>query len=407
MKNVIVGQSGGPSSVINSSLAGVYCRAKAMGADKVYGMRNGIQGFLEERLVDLDTVLGSNELVKLLRKTPAAFLGSCRFKLPDPEKDTAVFEKIFDLLNKYEIKAFIYIGGNDSMDTIRKLTDYGASIGSEICFVGAPKTIDNDLAETDHTPGFGSAAKFIGAMTKEAIRDEVVYSTNKTIYIMEIMGRNAGWLTAATVLARGNDCPGPDLIYLPEVPFDLDAFKTKVAALLEKKNNLMIAVSEGIHDKDGTYICEYAAADKAVDAFGHKQMGGTATYLTQFCEKEFGCKTRAIEFSTLQRCAAHFASQTDVNEAFQSGDKAVEAALSGRTGLMATLLRANEEPYVCEIGLADVHNISNVERLVPLEWITEDGSQVSDDFIRYCLPLIQGESMPVIENGLPKHLVLQ
>ena len=407
MKNVVVGQSGGPSSVINSSLAGVYCRAKAMGADKVYGMRNGIQGFLEERLVDLDQVLGTNERVQLLRKTPAAYLGSCRFKLPDPEKDASVFERIFELLDKYEIQAFVYIGGNDSMDTIRKLTDYGQSIGSDICFVGAPKTIDNDLAETDHTPGFGSAAKFIGAMTKEAIRDEVVYSTNKTIYIMEIMGRNAGWLTAATALARGKDCPGPDLIYLPEMDFDLEAFRAKVAALLEKKNNLMIAVSEGIHDKSGTYICEYAAADKAVDAFGHKQMGGTAIYLTQYCEQEFGCKTRAIEFSTLQRCAAHFASQTDVNEAFQSGEKAVEAALSGRTGLMATLLRANEEPYVCEIGLADVHYISNVERLVPLEWIIEDGSQVSDEFIRYCQPLIQGESVPVIENGLPKHLVLE
>lgn len=407
MKNVIVGQSGGPSSVINSSLAGVYCRAKAMGADKIYGMRNGIQGFLEERLVDLDTVLGSNELVKLLRKTPAAFLGSCRFKLPDPEKDTSVFEKIFALLNKYEIKAFIYIGGNDSMDTIRKLTDYGQSVGSDICFVGAPKTIDNDLAETDHTPGFGSAAKFIATMTKEAIRDEVVYSTNKTIYIMEIMGRNAGWLTAATALARGEDCPGPDLIYLPEVPFNIEAFRSKVAALLEKKNNLMIAVSEGIHDAGGTFICEYGAADKAVDAFGHKQMGGTAAYLTQYCEREFGCKTRAIEFSTLQRCAAHLASQTDVNEAFQSGDKAVEAALSGRTGLMATLLRANEAPYVCEIGLADVHHISNVERLVPLEWITEEGSQISDDFLRYALPLIQGESEPVMEGGLPKHLVLK
>ena len=406
MKNVVVGQSGGPSSVINSSLAGVYCRAKALGADKVYGMRNGIQGFLQESLVDLDTVLGSNELVKLLRKTPAAFLGSCRFKLPDPEKDPAVFEKIFDLLNKYEIKAFIYIGGNDSMDTIRKLTDYGQAVHSDICFVGAPKTIDNDLAETDHTPGYGSAAKFIAAMTKEAIRDEVVYSTNKTIYIMEIMGRNAGWLTAASALARGTDCEGPDLIYLPEVPFDLTAFRNKVAALLEKKNNLMIAVSEGIHDKDGKYICEYASADKAVDAFGHKQMGGTATYLCSFCEGEFGCKTRAIEFSTLQRCAAHFASQTDVNEAFRSGDKAVEAALSGRTGLMATLLRANEVPYVCEIGLADVHHISNVERLVPVEWITEDGSQIGEEFIRYAMPLIQGESLPVIENGLPKHLVL-
>lgn len=406
MKNVIVGQSGGPSSVINSSLAGVYCRAKAMGADKVYGMRNGIQGFLEDRLVDLDTVLGSNELVKLLRKTPAAFLGSCRFKLPDQEQDSGIYERIFALLNQYEIKAFIYIGGNDSMDTIRKLTDYGRSIGSDICFVGAPKTIDNDLAETDHTPGYGSAAKFIAAMTKEAIRDQVVYSQKKTIYIMEIMGRNAGWLTAATALAKGSDCPGPDLIYLPEVTFDLESFRSKVGALLEEKNNLMIAVSEGIHDKNGTYICEYADMTKEVDAFGHKQMGGTAVFLAEYCEKEFGCKTRPIEFSTLQRCAAHFASQTDVNEAFQSGDKAAEAALSGRTGLMATLLRAHDDPYVCEIGLSDVHQISNVERKVPLEWILEEGSRISEDFIRYALPLIQGESAPVIENGLPKHLVL-
>ncbi len=407
MKNVIVGQSGGPSSVINSSLAGVYCRAKELGADKVYGMRNGIQGFLDERLVDLGEILKSEKEVELLKKTPAAFLGSCRFKLPDAEKKPEVYEKIFALLNKYEIKVFIYIGGNDSMDTIRKLADYGLATGSDICFVGAPKTIDNDLAETDHTPGFGSAAKFIATMTKEAIRDEVVYSTNRTIYVMEIMGRNAGWLTAAAALARGEDHPGPDLIYLPEVPFDMDAFLSKISALLEKKNNIMVAVSEGIHDEKGTFICEYAAADKAVDAFGHKQMGGTATYLCSVCEEKFGCKTRAIELSTLQRCAAHLASQTDVDEAFASGAKAVEAALSGRTALMATLNRAGENPYRCEIGLADVHYISNVERLVPRAWISEDGSDVTEDFIRYARPLIQGESLPVIENGLPKHLVLK
>ena len=407
MKNVIVGQSGGPSSVINSSLAGVYCRAKELGADKVYGMRNGIQGFLDERLVDLGEILKSEKEVELLKKTPAAFLGSCRFKLPDAEKKPEVFEKIFALLNKYEIKVFIYIGGNDSMDTIRKLADYGLATGSEIRFVGAPKTIDNDLAETDHTPGFGSAAKFIAAMTKEAIRDEVVYSTNRTIYVMEIMGRNAGWLTGAAALARGTDNPGPDLIYLPEVPFDMDAFLGKIGALLEKKNNIMVAVSEGIHDDKGTFICEYAAADKAVDAFGHKQMGGTATYLCSVCEEKFGCKTRAIELSTLQRCAAHLASQTDVDEAFASGAKAVEAALSGRTALMATLNRASQDPYRCEIGLADVHYISNVERLVPREWISEDGDDVTEDFVRYALPLIQGESWPVIENGLPKHLVLE
>ena len=407
MKNVIVGQSGGPSSVINSSLAGVYCRAKELGADKVYGMRNGIQGFLDERLVDLGEILKSEKEVELLKKTPAAFLGSCRFKLPDAEKKPEVFEKIFALLNKYEIKVFIYIGGNDSMDTIRKLADYGLATGSEIRFVGAPKTIDNDLAETDHTPGFGSAAKFIAAMTKEAIRDEVVYSTNRTIYVMEIMGRNAGWLTAAAALARGNDNPGPDLIYLPEVPFDMDAFLGKIAGLLAKKNNIMVAVSEGIHDDKGTFICEYAAADKAVDAFGHKQMGGTATYLCSVCEEKFGCKTRAIELSTLQRCAAHLASQTDVDEAFASGAKAVEAGLNGRTALMATLNRASQDPYRCEIGLADVHYISNVERKVPREWITEDGSDVTEDFVHYARPLIQGESWPVMENGLPKHLVLE
>ena len=407
MRNVVVGQSGGPSSVINSSLAGVYCRAKELGADKVYGMRNGIQGFLDERLVDLGEILKSEKEVELLKKTPAAFLGSCRFKLPDAEKKPEVFEKIFALLNKYEIKVFIYIGGNDSMDTIRKLADYGLATGSEIRFVGAPKTIDNDLAETDHTPGFGSAAKFIAAMTKEAIRDEVVYSTNRTIYVMEIMGRNAGWLTAAAALARGNDNPGPDLIYLPEVPFDMNAFFGKIEGLLAKKNNIMVAVSEGIHDDKGTFICEYAAADKAVDAFGHKQMGGTATYLCSVCEEKFGCKTRAIELSTLQRCAAHLASLTDVNEAFASGAKAVEAGLSGRTALMATLNRASQDPYRCEIGLADVHYISNVERLVPREWISEDGSDVTEDFARYALPLIQGESWPVMENGLPKHLVLK
>ena len=406
MKNVIVGQSGGPSPVINSSLAGVYVKAKEMGADIVYGMRHGIEGFLQEKIVDLGTVPTDQAQVELLKKTPAAFLGSCRFKLPDPEKKPEVFEQIFALLNKYEIKAFIYIGGNDSMDTIRKLSDYAVSSGSDIKFVGAPKTIDNDLAETDHTPGFGSAAKFIAAMTKESIRDQVVYQ-NKTVYILEVMGRNAGWLTAATALSRGEDCTGPDLIYLPEVPFDLSKFREKVAQLLEKKNAITVAVSEGIHDAEGTYICEYASADKAVDAFGHKQMGGTASYLTQYCAAEFGCKVRPIEFSTLQRCCAHISSLTDVNEAFASGSKAVEAALSGQNGLMATLVRESGDPYVCTIGLSDVHYISNVERCVPLEWITDDGSGISDEFIKYARPLIMGENPPIMVNGIPYHLVLK
>ena len=407
MLNVVVGQSGGPSSVINSSLAGVYVIAKKRGADKVFGMRNGIEGFLSEKLVDLDDYLKTDVDVEILKKTPAAFLGSCRYKLPDPAKSPEVFEKIFSILKKNEIKAFIYIGGNDSMDTIRKLSDYGASIGSDICFVGAPKTIDNDLAETDHTPGFGSAAKYIAISTKEVLRDELVYSTKKTIYIMEIMGRNAGWLTAAAALSRGSDCTGPDLIYLPEVDFDLESFRNKVAELLKKKNNILVAVSEGIHTADGTFVCELADANKAVDAFGHKQMGGTALFLADYCEREFGAKTRPIELATLQRCAAHIASLTDVSEAFSSGGMAVNAALDGKSGLMATLVREGSHPYACSVGLADVHNISNVERRVPREWINEDGSDVTMDFIHYARPLIIGESDPIMVNGLPYHMVIR
>ena len=407
MANLVVGQSGGPSGVINSSLAGVFVRAKERGFDKIYGMRNGIQGLLFERLVDLKEIIDKSYEVELLKKTPAAFLGSCRFKLPEIDEARGTYERIFEILDKRDIKAFIYIGGNDSMDTIRKLSDYGKMVGSDIRFIGAPKTIDNDLAETDHTPGYGSAAKYIATSIKECILDEIVYSTKKTIYIMEIMGRNAGWLTAAAALSRGEDCDGPDAIYLPEVDFDLEKFRNKVAALLQKKNNVMIAVSEGIHLADGTFVCEMSREDVAVDAFGHKQMGGTAAFLAAYCEKEFGVKTRPIELSTLQRCAAHISSYTDVQEAFSSGAKAVEACCDGRTGLMTTLVREQNEPYVCNVGLCDVHNVSNVERCVPHEWITDDGSNVSDEFIAYARPLILGENLPVMINGLPAHLVLQ
>ena len=408
MGNVVVGQSGGPTSVINASLAGVYKVAKDMGAEKVYGMRNGIQGLLDERFVDMDTVITSQLDLELLKKTPAAFLGSCRFKLPSIESGKDVFEKIFAILKKMDIKAFIYIGGNDSMDTIHKLSDYASMTGSDIKFVGAPKTIDNDLAETDHTPGFGSAAKYIAASTKEVIRDAVVYSTKETITIMEIMGRNAGWLTAASVLSRGEDCEGPDLVYLPEVDFDLEAFREKVAALLKVKKNVLIAVSEGIHTADGTFVCELASVDgKAVDAFGHKQMGGTAAFLADYCTAQFGIKTRPVELSALQRCAAHIASKVDVDEAFASGGVAVKAALEGKNGMMATLQRVEADSYVCQIGLADVHKISNAERCVPREWITEDGSNVTDAFIAYARPLIMGESTPVMVDGLPRHLVLK
>lgn len=407
MANIVVGQSGGPTAVINSSLAGVYVRARELGAEKVYGMRNGIQGFLKEQLVDMDEYLRSEEDIRALKTTPAAFLGSCRYKLPDPEKDPQIFEKIFGLLEKYDIKAFVYIGGNDSMDTIRKLSDYAASVRSDICFVGAPKTVDNDLAETDHTPGYGSAAKYIAATIREVYRDEVVYAGKKTVYIMEIMGRNAGWLTAAAALARDEGCPAPDLIYLPETDFDLESFRIRVEEKLEEKDCLLVAVSEGIHLKDGTYVCEIGAGERGTDAFGHKQMGGTAQVLAAYCEQKFGAKTRALELNVMQRCGAHIASATDVREAFASGGKAAEAALGGQSGLMATLVRTLDTPYACSVALADVHQISNVEKKVPAEWITEEGSNVSAEFVHYAWPLILGESYPVMEAGLPRHMVLK
>ena len=406
MGNIIVGQSGGPSGVINASLAGVYVRAKERGYNKVYGMRNGIQGLLFERVVDLDEILKTQLEVELLKKTPAAFLGSCRFKLPEIDEARGTYERLFEILGKLDISAFVYIGGNDSMDTIRKLSDYGEQVGSDIRFIGAPKTIDNDLAETDHTPGYGSAAKYIATSIKECILDEGVYSTKKTIFIMEIMGRNAGWLTAAAALSKGDDCEGPDAIYLPEVNFDMEQFKSKVSAALLRKNNVMIAVSEGIHLADGTFVCEMNKGNVAVDAFGHKQMGGTAAFLAAYCENEFNIKTRPIELSTLQRCAAHISSLTDVQEAYASGGKAVEAAAAGKTGMMTTLVRDSDKPYVCSVGLADVHYVSNVERCVPLEWITEDGSNVSEEFNFYARPLILGENLPIMINGIPRHLVL-
>ena len=407
MRNVIVGQSGGPTAVINASLAGVYAMAKEKGAGKVYGMRNGIQGLLNESYVVLDETLESKLNLELLKKTPSAYLGSCRYKFPDIEKDRETYVKLFEILDKLEIKAFVYIGGNDSMDTIRKLSDYAAEIGSDIKFVGAPKTIDNDLAQTDHTPGFGSAAKFIAAAMKECIRDEMVYTLRTNIYICEIMGRNAGWLTAASILAKDEDCPGPDLIYLPEVNFDLASFKEKVRALLQKKNSIMIAVSEGIHTSDGVFVCEMGSDGKELDAFGHKQMGGTAAVLADICEKEFNVKTRAIEFNILQRCAAHIASSVDIKEAFESGEVAVAAAMDGKSGYMATLEREENAPYRCSVGLKDIHDIANAERCVPVEWITQDGSYVSDKFIEYAKPLIQGESVPVYIDGVPKHLILK
>ncbi|MBQ5426144.1 MAG: diphosphate--fructose-6-phosphate 1-phosphotransferase, partial [Pseudobutyrivibrio sp.] len=297
--NVIVGQSGGPTAAINSSLAGVIRTAKDRGAGKIYGMLHGIKGLMEEDYIDLSDYIKNDLDVELLKRTPAAYLGSCRFKLPEIHEDMETYEKIFGILNKLEIEALIYIGGNDSMDTIKKLSDYAIITGSNIRFIGCPKTIDNDLALTDHTPGYGSAAKYIGTSVKEIIRDGHCLEYDKgLVTIVEIMGRNAGWLTGASILAKGEDCEGPDLIYLPEVPFDVEKFKERVEKLLKQQHSVVICVSEGIHTKDGKYVCELGSNVEFVDAFNHKQLTGTASYLCNYIGRELGCKTRAIELST-------------------------------------------------------------------------------------------------------------
>lgn len=405
MKNVIVGQSGGPTAVINSSLLGVYKTAKDRGADTVYGMVHGIKGLLDREIVDLSKRFKNDVDMDLLKRTPSSFLGSCRYKLPKIEGNEDTYEKIFAILNELEIYAFFYIGGNDSMDTIKQLTDYGARIKSPIHFIGVPKTIDNDLAKTDHTPGYGSAAKYIAATTKEIIRDGLVYDY-PVVSIIEVMGRNAGWLTAAAALAKGEDCEGVDAIYLPEVVFDLDKFLTKVGDLLAENRSVVIAVSEGVKVADGRYVCELSEHVDYIDAFGHKQLAGTARFLAGEVAKKYGVKTRAIELSSLQRCASHIQSRVDVTEAYNVGGAAVKAAFEGMNGQVITLKRISDDPYMCITEADDVHLIANVEKKVPVEWITEDGTYVTKELVHYIYPLIQAEITPLWVNGLPRHIRL-
>ncbi len=404
-RNVIVGQSGGPTAAINSSLAGVYRTAIDRGAQKVYGMLHGIQGLLEEKYIDLSDHIKTELDVELLKRTPAAFLGSCRFKLPGIHEDKEVYEKIFAILDKLDIEAFIYIGGNDSMDTIKKLSDYAILTGHTTRFIGCPKTIDNDLALTDHTPGYGSAAKYIGTSMKEIIRDGFCLEYPKgLVTIVEIMGRNAGWLTGAAALSKGEDCEGPDLIYLPELPFDIQDFKKRIEALLKEKTSVVVAVSEGIKTEDGKYVCELGNDINFVDAFGHKQLSGTAAYLSSFIAGELGCKTRAIEFSTLQRAGSHLASRVDILEAYQVGGAAVKAADEGDSGQMVVLQRISDDPYQCSTAVKDVHKIANDEKVVPREWVNKEGTYVTEEFITYVEPLIQGDVSPVMVDGIPRHL---
>ena len=404
--NAIVGQSGGPTCVINSSLAGVFSACRRHGVQKVFGMRHGVQGLLKDEVIDLTEALDAPEKLSLLRHTPASYLGSCRYKLPESGQMEAVYQAIFDALRRYDIGYFFYIGGNDSMDTICKLSDYAKRVGSDIRFMGVPKTIDNDLMHTDHTPGYGSAAKYIGVVMKEIIRDATVYGTNY-VTIVEIMGRNAGWLTAAAALARGEDCEGVNMICLPEVPFHVDNFIDKVERMQRESKSVVIAVSEGVKLEDGRYVCELSDDAHFVDAFGHKSLTGTARYLANQVAGKLKTKTRSIELSTLQRCAAHVSSRTDITEAYQVGGAAAKSAFEGHTGEMVALDRISNDPYQCTTHLVDIHKIANFEKKVPLDWVNAYHTDMRPEFLQYARPLIQAELTPVYIDGLPRHIFMK
>lgn len=400
-KNLIVGQSGGPTAAINASLAGVYCGAKYFGFEKVYGMRFGIEGFLNEKIVDLDETLNSELNIELLKRTPSSYLGSCRYKLPKPEAGNEVYQKAFELLEKYSIDVFIYIGGNDSMDTILKMSEYAKIIGSPIKFVGVPKTIDNDLPVTDHTPGYGSAAKYIATCISEVVRDSNVYDL-KSVTFVEIMGRNAGWLTAAAALAKNSFNDGADFILLPEIGLNLKEFINILGNRLNEKNNIVVAVSEGIKDQNGNYISE---DEGNVDAFGHKMLSGTAAYLAKKIKSELGVKTRAVEINTLQRAAAHLQSKTDIDEAFNIGFLGVKAGIEGETGVMMYFDRVNDAPYLSIVRKCDINLVANIEKEIPRGWISEDGFGVNEKFIEYAKPLITGELSNIVCEGIQSHII--
>lgn len=404
--NVMVGQSGGPTSVINASLVGVFKAARDAGVQKVYGMRNGIEGLLQEGYVDLGEHIANDLDIELLKRTPSSFLGSCRFKLPDMRQDESVYQKLFQILDKLDVKYVIYIGGNDSMDTIMKLSAYAMTVKSEIRFMGVPKTIDNDLAETDHTPGYGSAAKYVASAMKEIICDSDVYNM-ESVTIVEVMGRNAGWLTAAAALSKGEDCVGPDMIYLPERTFDSEAFLRRVEETRRRKKTVVVAVSEALRNRNGRYVCEENLSRSPSDAFGHKILTGTALYLADLVGQEIGIKSRGIVFNTLQRCASHLVSRRDMTEAFMAGAEAMRAALKGHTGEMVVFRRVCNEPYHVVMETYDVYKIANAEKVVPDQWITADGTYVTDAFLDYCRPLIIGELEPFMVDGLPRHLFLK
>lgn len=423
IRTILVGQSGGPTAAINASLAGVVRAAHAQGL-RVLGMRNGIQGFLEGKVVDLTEVLeltasepeaseqattnpGEKNL-QLLRKTPSSWLGSCRFKLPElaassePAETSPIYQQIDAQLKKYQVDAVLYIGGNDSMDTTDKLSRYFAQVKSSVRVVGVPKTIDNDLEGTDHTPGFGSAARFVASVTAELTRDGGVYNS-KNVTFIEAMGRDAGWLTAAGALAQDICGTAPDFVLLPEIPLDEHALLSAIEQRLREKNNVIVVVSEGVHHADGSFL--FNAKSVAIDTFGHlAAQSGTAAYLSQLAKDQLGVKSRGIELNTLQRCASHAASKVDLDEAEALGAAGVEAVLQGKTGVMVGVHRISDDPYVTEIRTTPVAKVANKVKLVPREMISEDGFNVTEDALTYLRPLVAGMEEPVSTDGLPRFL---
>lgn len=397
-KNAIVGQSGGPTSVINSSLAGVIDGCiKSVEIDKIYGTVYGIEGVLTENIIDLTEKFKDQDVLKTLRVTPASYLGSCRKRLKDE------YKQIFDVFEKYDIGYFFYIGGNDSMDTVMKLSHYAKENDIPVKIVGVPKTIDNDLEATDHTPGFGSAAKFVATNIKEIAHDADVY--DKTLVtIIETMGRNAGWLTAASALARDGIIDAPHLIYLPEIDFTVDKFIDDIVKLSKVRKNIVVVVSEGISDKNGEYILNLYK-DTGKDAFGHTMLAGVCGILADIVKKRTGFKVKSVEFNILQRCCSHIGSKTDNDEAFEIGVSAVNAALRGETGCMMYYKRISNSPYSCEIKTIDIDITANTVKLFPKEWITKEQNDVTTEFIEYALPLIEGETEITYQNGVPKYIV--
>lgn len=399
--NVVVGQSGGPTVVINSSLYGVIKESfnNTDRIDKVYGMVNGIQGFIEDRYIDIRKEM-SDEEIELLKTTPAAYLGSCRYKLPEEFSDSiypAIFKKFSDLGIGY----FIYIGGNDSMDTVHKLSVYAKKTNSSVRIIGIPKTIDNDLTHTDHSPGYGSAAKYVAATVRDIVMDASVYNA-ESVTIVELMGRHAGWITAASILARKFENDNPALIYLPENEFCLDEFVESVKKEVEKRNTVVVCVSEGIKDKEGKFICEYAS-ESGTDNFGHKMLTGCGKYLENVVKDRLGIKVRSVELNVNQRCKEMLSSLTDINEAVMAGEFGVKACLDGQTGMMVSFKREDKNGYRIDCELTDCADVCNQEKEVPTDWILDSGKGVTQDFVEYVKPLIQGENIPVMEGGLPKY----